>query len=186
MHTHTFSHKSIRNIVGAVAVLSLSLFAWYHFAPTHGTGVVTYNTQRDREFILNEFKQNMYCLVSEKVSFSPEHMLDTRSSSQRAEDFENAGIYVYCEAGVPVGFLVIHPTREASRILFLEIAQEHRKKGYGRKLMNFAVDKLRREGYAYTDIATRIENIPAQTLYRSLGAFEIDRYDGFLSMRLYL
>lgn len=176
--------KRVLQVFAFAATAVAAYLLYTHIGPS--SGIFPYDPARDRAFILDQFKKNWYCLVSEKVTFSPEHMLDTRSSSQEPGDFGNASIYVYRDGDVDTGFLVIHPKHGQGYVLFLEVAEEHRKKGYGRKMLDFALKELRNKGFVSADLATRVENIPAQKLYHSFGFFEIDRYEGFITLRTLL
>lgn len=80
------------------------------------------------------------------------------------------------------GFTQLYPIFSSVRMIRVWLLNDlfvhpgHRKLGIGRRLMLRAIDHARETGYRGVELATAIDNEPAQALYEDLG-FEIE--EGF-------
>jgi ribosomal-protein-alanine N-acetyltransferase len=74
--------------------------------------------------------------------------------------------------------LLVYEPNKAS-IFSLEVLKDHRKKGYGRRLMENAVDQSKKAGCQFIEVSTDIENTSASKLYESMGFELIGLKDGF-------
>lgn len=88
-----------------------------------------------------------------------------------------AGVFVAEEAGRVLGFISTRVDREAAkgRIPNLAVDAAARGQGLGRKLIQHALDYLRREGMAVVMIETMENNAIGQRLYPSFGFEEVGR-----------
>jgi ribosomal protein S18 acetylase RimI-like enzyme len=88
-----------------------------------------------------------------------------------------AGVFVAEEAGRMLGFVSTRVDREAAkgRIPNLAVDAAARGRGLGRKLIQHALDYLRREGMAVVMIETMENNAIGQRLYPSFGFEEVGR-----------
>ena len=88
-----------------------------------------------------------------------------------------AGTFVAEADGQVVGYITTHLDRGAgkARIPNLAITAEARGQGLGRRLIQRALDYLRREGAAYAMIETMAGNEVGEHLYPSCGFVEIGR-----------
>jgi len=88
-----------------------------------------------------------------------------------------AGTFVAEADGQVVGYITTHLDRDAgkARIPNLAITAEARGQGLGRRLIQHALDYLRREGIAYAMIETMAGNEVGEHLYPSCGFVEIGR-----------
>jgi ribosomal protein S18 acetylase RimI-like enzyme len=66
--------------------------------------------------------------------------------------------------------LLVYEDNKAS-VFSLEVLVSHRKRGYGRKLMEKAIDRCRERGYHLVELNTETDN-PVNKLYKSMG-FEL-------------
>lgn len=177
----------MQNVLKKIAPLSFLFFFLSGCGLFNSFYVDSYQPERDREFIINLFKDDWYWLISEdSPDFSPEHMLDTRSSSQDPENLGNLTIKVGLEGKNPIGF-VSYYLKEPGHgwLLFLSVNNRYRGKGYAQKLMLHALNEMASKGMKVIDLLTRINNYPAQSIYKKLGFREIWRDEGFIVFRRY-
>jgi ribosomal protein S18 acetylase RimI-like enzyme len=167
-----------------IAIVSLSLVIAGVTSYRYASGAIdAYNATSDRAFILDIFQKNWYWLVSEySTDFSPEFMLDTRSSSRNIHDRGNLTIKVYHKQGVPVGFVAYYvKTAYQGFILFLAVDEQYRSRGYARRLMGYALQDLKKRGCIKARLVTRVSNTKGQKVYTGLGFKEVERYNGFIT-----
>lgn len=159
-------------------VLFLSVF----FDGKHA-GIFDYNPKSDREFILNTFKNNWYWLVSESSKdFSAEFMLDNKSSSK--DKVGDLNIKVCYEKNKPVGFTAYFmKTSNYGYILFIAVAEQYRGHGYSKKLINYALEDLKKKGACIVALTTRTSNKVARALYISLGFKEFENDGKFVKYK---
>jgi ribosomal protein S18 acetylase RimI-like enzyme len=87
------------------------------------------------------------------------------------------GIFVAESDGRVVGYITTRLDREAGkgRIPNLAVAADLRGKGLGRRLIEHALDYLRREGMEYAMIETMAQNQIGEHLYPACGFVEVAR-----------
>lgn len=68
-----------------------------------------------------------------------------------------------------VGSLLLVYENDRAKVFSLEVLQSHRKKGYGRKLMEKAIQRCRERGFDKIELNTETDNTAANKLYQSLG-----------------
>ncbi len=150
--------------------------AWYFSSPAGP--IVPYNAARDRAFIIDLFKKNWYMLISDyhAEDFDVPFMLDRRSPSG-GSDRGDTGVLImktYLENNEPIGFILYYPKKlKVGQLLFLGVAEEHRRKGIARKLANYAIEDMKRLGMLGVKLTTRTENTKAQSLYESMSFKQI-------------
>lgn len=174
----TRTHKKIFYLTGLLSIL----FGASYYLFSAQEGIYDYNPTTDRAFILDLFKTNWYWLVSEhSVDFSAEYALDNRASSQGETYKNNLTIKVYRVHNKPVGFVAYYKkTFYKGYILFLAIDETQRAQGYGKKLLEYALDGLKKQGSMVAELITRTNNLKAQSLYKKLGFQEFWRNEGFV------
>ena len=87
------------------------------------------------------------------------------------------GIFVAEAGGRVVGFITTVIDREAGkgRIPNLAVAADFRNQGLGRKLIEYALEYLRKEGLEYAMIETMAQNEVGEHVYRECGFAEVAR-----------
>ena len=60
-------------------------------------------------------------------------------------------------------------------LLFLGVADQFRKRGYGEYLVRYALEQMRQMGLTRVDLVTRVTNYRAQRLYKRIGFNEYKR-----------
>jgi ribosomal protein S18 acetylase RimI-like enzyme len=88
-----------------------------------------------------------------------------------------AGVFVAEEDGRVLGWVSTRVDHEGKkgRIPNLAVDSAERGRGLGRKLVEHALDHLRREGMAFAMIETMVNNPIGQHLYPSCGFVEVSR-----------
>ena len=156
-------------------ILATSIGAGAYYYRTYvSEGVHEYNAVTDKAFVVNLFKQDWYWLISDFSSkdYSVDHMLDNRAASK--EESGNLIIKVYRANGIPVGFLAYYMKELfEGRLLFVAVDKTQRSKGYARKMVEYALNDLKKRGASVVRLITRTDNTAAQKLYKSMGFKEI-------------
>lgn len=168
-NTRSSRLKKFIGVLLAIAVVGVG--AWILKQNISAEGVYSYEPQRDKQFILDLFKDpdNLYWLVSDPT-FSINYTLDNLASSQKPQDRGNLIIKVYLHDNKPVGFTAYHNKKfYEGFILFLGVDAKYRKKGYARKLLIYAIDQLKNQGNSVIRLVTRVNNKRARALYESMG-----------------
>ena len=68
-----------------------------------------------------------------------------------------------------VGSLLLVYEQNKASVFSLEVLSDHRKKGYGRKLMENAILRCKEKGCNLLELNTEIDNNAANKLYQSMG-----------------
>jgi [ribosomal protein S18]-alanine N-acetyltransferase len=89
---------------------------------------------------------------------------------------------------VILGFIIaetyLEHARRIGHIITIDVAPSERRKGLGRTLMQAMLDRLNSARTAMLRLEVAIDNIDAQTFYRSLGFSQTGRIRGFYPGRL--
>ncbi len=84
----------------------------------------------------------------------------------------NTELVFLMEGSDQVGSLLLVYEDNKASVFSLEVLSNHRKKGYGRKLMENAIIRCREKGCQLLELNTDVDNSPANSLYQSMG-FEL-------------
>jgi ribosomal protein S18 acetylase RimI-like enzyme len=118
-------------------------------------------------------------IVESKFGLLNGHDWRWRKARQIEDDVTSnpAGVFVAEADGQILGYITTHLDRAAgkARIPNLAITVQARGQGLGRKLIEHALEYLRREGLAYAMIETMAGNNIGEHLYSSSGFVEIGR-----------
>jgi len=136
--------------------------------------IQNYKPTRDRQFILDLFKKNWYWLTAND-QLSPENILDTSSLTHTDGSHKaNLIIKVYLETNQPIGFIAYYKKQlYQGYIQFLAVDDQYRGKGYAKKLVQYALDDLKRMGCISIQILTRMSNSSARAVYEKAGFKEL-------------
>lgn len=151
---------------------------WY--GATHWYGITPYRPA-DQAALSEIVNTDWYLLVSEdSTDFSLEYLFKHMAAVPSCPD-NSLNIFVYRVHGKPVGFVTYY--RESStrgRIQFLAVSREHRRYGYARKLLAYAINDAAAHGMFTVELATRINNHTAQKLYRQFNFRKTWEESGFV------
>ena len=94
--------------------------------------------------------------------------------------------------GIGRGFIIVDEEREAAaayggiitaadegQILNIATHPDHRRRGYGRMIMDAIVGYSKEIGLAFITLEVRESNIPAISLYESMGFYKVGRLKGY-------
>lgn len=81
----------------------------------------------------------------------------------------NTELVYLLENSEQVGSLLLVYENEKASVFSLEVLSNHRKKGYGRKLMENAIKRCQEKGCQLIKLNTEIDNNTANKLYQSMG-----------------
>lgn len=79
------------------------------------------------------------------------------------------------EDGRVIGYVGSQSVLPEADVMNLAVAPDCRKKGIGRALMTALIAQLRSRGVTALFLEVRVGNLPAQSLYQSLGFVEVGR-----------
>lgn len=92
---------------------------------------------------------------------------------------EKQSVFVYCIDTKPVGFVrtwFVHNhvpvSFKSGLIAQVAVVEEHQNKGYGRKLLSYAIEDLKLQGASGISLGSLKHNTRAHKLYESLGFFQ--------------
>jgi len=83
--------------------------------------------------------------------------------------------WVAREGGILVGYTVLMPSLDETHLLNISIAKERQGKGYGARLLRFAMEVARHGGADSMLLEVRPTNAPALALYENYGFQVIGR-----------
>jgi len=143
-----------------------------------------YVPELHKAFIQKQFKENWYSLI-EPEDFDVNHMLDTHSPNSWEPHYTGKlNIVVLYQEGQPVGFGTYYLLNSVvGRIQFIAVDKEFRGKRYAQKLVNFAVNALKKMGAKSIKLSTRVNNESARKLYKRLGFPIVGEVKGFVRYR---
>lgn len=167
-------------IVGSGLVLVL-FFVVVGLLRCSSVRVQDFDPVRDTAGILQNFKEDWYWLVAEGVQFDPKFMLDTHSPNQSTEYRGKLMIKVIRDREQTAAFITYYRfSPQIGWIQFLSVNRRFRGKGYGKKLVDYAVKDLLKMGSQEIKLITRVNNIWAQRIYDNFGFVQYKRDDKFV------
>lgn len=149
------------------------------------SSIVPYQEAQHKGFIKRQFKENWYWLIS-SPDYDVDHMLDT--GTPHTYEPQYAGklktVVLQDETGTPAGFGSYYMRAPGvGDILFIEVDQNFRGKRYAGKIVEHALDDLKKMGAKVVKMATRTDNLKAQKVYERLGFPIVNKSNGFVHYR---
>ena len=151
--------------------------------------IYNFNASRDTAAIMDIFNQNWYWLLASENS-SPAFMIKHRTHDANPLHFGSLHIKVlYPEKPHSAqearhklaGFAAYYmDTPQQGRLLFLAVPHEFRGKGYGKLLAEYAMQQMFEMGATHIALWTRVNNLPAQRIYKELGFKEVFDENGYV------
>lgn len=183
-----FSKKQLGLLLGAFFILGgLSLWiyqpSWQITQTKELHGIIDFDYERDKDFILDIFDKNMYWLVDVKSSpnFSADYMMRYLTTNSSPATAGKLTVKVLYEHGEPAGFTAYYMKHfYLGTIRFVAVREEFRSKGYGKMLTEYALRDLQSRGAAKVRLVTRTNNVPAQKVYKAAGMQLVEEEDGFV------
>jgi ribosomal protein S18 acetylase RimI-like enzyme len=179
--------KTKRATIIAVMVLALGALGgiwYYHKGAVEQGQIVDFDAERDTQALLKIFNDNWYWLFP-GPDYSPEYILKYHSPGQApyyAQYFGKLHIKVLRDHDKAAGFTTYYQTNfYEGEIQFIAVDKEFRRKGYGRKLTEYAIRELLKMGVKKVLLTTRLDNAPARHTYEKVGFKEVEHdEDGFI------
>ena len=144
-------------------------------------GVQDYDPARDKQQIIDLFNTDYYWLTV-NTDYDLDHMLDTHSPNlYETRYFGTMPIKVIREDRQVVAWCAYYMrSMYEGKFLFMSVHPDYRKKGFGRKLTQFAECDLARQGAYKMTLATRTSNKAARIAYDRMGFILTGESDGFV------
>lgn len=131
-------------------------------------GMYPYDKNLDRAFILKQFEHDRFWLVAdESKNYDPADTLDTGILSYLQAPVQ---FYVYYKDDKPVGFISYYKKDYLfGKIQFVYVIPENRRQGIAETMIQFVLDRMRKQELLSVEIVTRLINTGAFNLYKKLG-----------------
>lgn len=177
--------------ISVVLLLCIALFGatgtWYFLNQQRGP-IYEFTVDRDREGILDIFKNNWYWLIADGDTYDPEFMM--KYHAPNSYDPYYVGklkikvIRDTCDGkDTFIGFTTYYMLSPGlGRIQFVAVRPEFRGKRYGEKLTEYALNDLKKMGAKKVKILTRTDNTAALKLYNRVGFKETGRDDKYVNL----
>jgi ribosomal protein S18 acetylase RimI-like enzyme len=173
----------IRKIIFLISIsiaVSSGIGAYVYYVTSNHGPIYDFNSARDTQAILEIFDKNRYWLLANPES-SPAFMIKNRTYDTNPLHFGSLHIKVLYEKDKLAGFTAYHLTNpQQGRILFVAVDHDFRGKGYGKILTEYAMQQLLAKGITHIALWTRVSNLHAQRIYKSLGFKEIFDENGYV------
>ncbi len=133
--------------------------------------ILPFDDARDTQELLAMFEKDRYWL-SANENFYPEFLLKNRTPNKDdTRYYGKLSIKVlYDDAKQLVGFIAYYMKNFfMGQILFVDVKEEFRGKGYAQQLVKYALRDLKRQGASLVTLVTRTTNEAAQRVYKKLG-----------------
>lgn len=116
-------------------------------------------------------------------SFS--QLLNSKPVEIKSQPLNTELVYI-TENNSQVGSLLLVYTEGGASIYSVEVLPTHRGKGYGKSLVESAIQKCQQNGCQFIELNTETDNTVANNLYNSLGFELLGIKDTFNNYRKYL
>ncbi len=174
----------------AVGLLLCSFFGGgvYYYTKVQAaqeTQFVDFVYERDFADVLSIFDRNWYWLMPyPQEEYDPSYLPNVFGwRSPQANPFKKGSliIKVVRNEGHVIAFTVYYmKTKTSGFLLFVAVDNNFRGKKYGEALVKHAIKAMTSVGAKQIQLNTRIDNIPAQTLYKKMGFTETVRQGAFV------
>jgi ribosomal protein S18 acetylase RimI-like enzyme len=167
-------------VVTVAALIAISTV--YYKIPAFQTGIYTFEESRDLAFIIEQFKKNWYWLIPDSMTeFDVESTFKYSSRTSSPQDVGSATVKVWREHGQPRGFIAYYKENfYKGFIWFVVVDEAYRGRGYAQKLVNYALDDLKKQGATTVWMVTRTNNFIAQHVYEKAGFKEVWRDEKYI------
>lgn len=165
------SWKKFFVVVTFIACLIGSIFFFYQRQAVDNIRDVVF--AKDFAAINDLFHKgdNWYWMIcnANQNTYSVDWLLRYKTSSQHQKLHDLITKVIEIDSKI-AGFIAYYPKSKYTwQFLFLLVDQDFRRQGIAKKLLTYAVKDMVSRGAIKIDLATRIENIKAQDLYKKFG-----------------
>lgn len=181
--------KYIKIIIAGICILVGGGIAYYFYhvpiqqvsTGTDAARIVDFDDARDTDDIVKLFEENRYWLTTSNET-SIAYLLKNRTPSKNEPQYAGTmEIKVLRDNEGFKGFVTYYKQNfYTAQLLFLAVPEKFRGRGYAQKLMDYALDDLKKMGVSNVWLVTRTNNTAAQKVYKRIGLQETSRDDGFV------
>ena len=173
---------TLKKIIISLCLISLAVTGgvfYYRTAIMAQGPIYEFDERRDTQSILDLFKKDYYWLV--EGEYNPAAMLKYRAPGGSPNKKGQMHIKVLRTDNEFVGFVAYYKKIGSEwKFNFIAVRDEFRGKGYAQKLMQYALDDMKRLGAKHITLVTRTSNTSAQKLYTRMGFAEAYRDEGYV------
>jgi ribosomal protein S18 acetylase RimI-like enzyme len=142
--------------------------------------LIDFEYDRDFADIMSIFDRNWYWLMPySREEYDPDYLQNVFAwRSPQANPFKKGSLIVKVirKDDKVVAFTAYHmKTKTSGFLLFVAVDNDYRGKKYGEALVVYALKAMKDLGAKQIQLNTRIDNVPAQTLYKKMGFKEVMR-----------
>jgi len=125
--------------------------------------------KKDADEIVDLFRKNYYWLTANPKT-SPETFVRTRAVTEDPSTTEKLTVKVLRENDKFAGFIAYYKKSfYLGYVLYLGVYEEFRGRGYGERLIRFAIEDLKKMNAKKIKLITRVKNNAARSLYKKVG-----------------
>lgn len=172
-----FTNRMKKIIIVSLIFASFVGYGLYtHYVSKNSAMIYDFDSVRDTEQMLEMFDKDFYWLYAgEREDFSFAYTLKYLTPNRNDKRFFGAlKIKVLRQYDKILGFVCYYMHNSAKgQLLWLDVREETRGKGYGYMLAQYAVDQMIAAGAKTIFLWTRVSNIPGQKIYKKLGFKEM-------------
>src|SRR3990167_6166652 len=169
-------HLNFSRIIIILLILVFACLSFYYISNRSKSSAQSnlqlkiFDKNRDKQFILDCFKADRYWLTN-NPEFSEAFMMDHLTPSMYDPAmFGKENIIVLYDQDKAVGFGSYHMKNFYEGVIhFLYVDRLARGKGYAQILMKYMLQQLTKLGPKVIKLCTRVNNLPARSLYRKLA-----------------
>lgn len=164
--------KKIYRLVTFLVVAAV-VTAGIYYGVTYESGpIYSFNDVRDTHAILDIFDKNWYWLIANDDS-SPAFYIKNRTPGTNPVYFGKMLIKVARDNDNLIGFVTYYMQKpDEWHLLFMAVNNDYRGHGWGQSLVEYAMQDMINRGAKRIWLLTRLENLPAQRIYKALGFVE--------------
>jgi ribosomal protein S18 acetylase RimI-like enzyme len=173
-------------LVLAVGVGGFGTLFYYTRTCAQSENFIDFVYDRDIADILKIFDENWYWLMpAPPDTYHPgyvDYVFKYRAPQANPFQHNKLTIKVLRIDNQVAGFVAYYmKSKKSGMLLFLAVKDIFRGKQYGEKLARYAVGELCKAGATEVHLLTRVDNIPAQKIYKKLGFKErLNDGEGFV------
>lgn len=175
-------------IVGLLLCGAAGIGGYCYYAKTHqlhSDELIDFEYDRDFPDIISIFERNWYWLMPyPQEEYDPQYLPTVfKERAPQANPLKKGAltIKVIRHEGHVIAFTAYHmKTKTSGFLLFVAVDNNYRGKKYGATLVQHVLDALIARGAKQIQLNTRIDNMPAQSLYKKMGFTETVRQGAFV------
>lgn len=184
--TMTNSHKEfLRSYLDDDKIMTLAEYAGENgdVSDPFGGNLALYEktAQMIYEYIKKGLEKKSTCTIAKgedtkKIAqMEKEYFSDAWSEKIIADEVAKERVIVIKDKENIVDYCIFMIAADEGEILRIAVDNKQRKKGYGKKLLSFAIDEIKRQGVISVFLEVRAANSAARALYSSVGFEEIGK-----------